>query len=191
MLNGKIKSNGGFTLVEMLAALGIFSLIITLSMGIFVSGSNSYRKTLEYLEIQRESAFILETMSREIRMAKTICDDLLTAECDVAGSDQQGNSDSDIEFMNNEGVWMKYCLADENGTCDAANGNSLGVYNGTNFYRISSKAVSIEDIKFYVNYFNTGPEQRIITIVMKLKSNSKYDTSMLAQTSVAMRVYNR
>lgn len=191
MLNGKIKNNKGFTLIETLVALGIFSLIITFCMGIFVSGSNCYWKIVEYMEIQKESSFLLETMSREIRMARTICDDFVSAKCDVIANDQQGNNDSDIEFMNHEGVWMKYCLAAENGVCDAANGNSLGVFDGVNSYRISSKDISIEDIKFYVNYFNTGPEQSIITIVMKLRSNGRYGTDMLAQTSVAMRVYNK
>jgi len=193
MSDRKKNINKGFTLLEILVSLGIFSVILVICMGIFVSGSNYYRKTLSYLEVQREASYLLEMMSREIRMARTICDDQMTAECipPATKADQQGNNDSDIEFMNHEGDWLKYCLAAEDGVCDGINGKNVGVNIDGNAYRINSKYVSIEDLKFYVNNFNTGPQQRIITIAMRLRSNSVPDTSMLAQTSVAMRIYNR
>ena len=193
----------GFTLVEIIVAIGLFSLVLTISFGIFITGINYQRRTLELIEIQREGSFLMETISRDIRMAQTICDNN-EYECNNPSNimiDQQENNDTDIEFKNRDGLWTTYCLSDENGVCDSTGGDYLGITlkdideNGvtinTDIYRLSSKNVLIEDVKFYANKFNEGPTQRMIVIVMKLKSTGKFDVSTTIQTSVAMRIYNQ
>jgi len=60
----------GFTLIEILVSLAVFSLILGILSEVFVSSSRSQRKTLASREILDQTSFLLEYMSRSIRMAK-------------------------------------------------------------------------------------------------------------------------
>lgn len=60
----------GITLVEMLVVIGIFSLIAGAISGPFLSGISSQRKILANQEILDQTSYVLEYMSRALRMAK-------------------------------------------------------------------------------------------------------------------------
>ncbi len=172
-------NNKGFTLLEILIAISLLSLVITITVGIFVSGSKSQRKIIELSAAQREGGYITETISRELRMATAICDNGDAAECG-AREDQQNNNDSSIEFKNYEGDWIRYCKSLDTGVC-----NSGGNYFSRNGNCISSSDVTIEDLKFYTTEdFNL--KQPLVTIVMKVKAK---DTSIILQDSIALRIY--
>jgi prepilin-type N-terminal cleavage/methylation domain-containing protein len=152
-------NNKGFTLLELLLAISLLSLIITITVGIFVSGSKTQRKIIELSAAQREGGYLMETISREIRMAKAI------------NSDQEGNNDSDVEFTNYDGDPTIYELS---------GGQIL-----RNTKPISSSDVTIENLTFYVSD-DFNDVQPLITIVMKVKAK---DTSILLQDSIALRIY--
>ena len=130
-------NNNGFTLIEILVSLALFSLVISIVVGIFVIGSDSQRKIIELYTVQREANYIMETVSRELRMTTAICDNG-EVECS-AREDQQNNSDHDIEFKNYDGDWIKYCLSLDDGLCNAG-----GHYFSRDGNRISSLDVIIE-----------------------------------------------
>jgi len=159
-------------------------LVISITVGIFVVGSGSQRKIIELYTVQREANYIMETISRELRMATAICDNG-EAECG-ARENQQNNSDHDIEFKNYDGDWIKYCLADITDNCGNGVGFEYFLRDGS---RISSSNVKIEDLKFYVSE-DFNQTQPLITIVLKVKSRGKYGTSVILQESISLRIYN-
>lgn len=204
--NSKFNSNG-FTLIEILVSLGIFSLVIMLTVGIFVSGSVSQRKIIELHMVQREGGYIMETVSRELRMATGISitdsDNQDGASNDIG---QQNNNNSSIEFTNYNGDLVRYCRADEDGSCNAA-GNFLSrevcmvanVASPPDFVsvdcdsvayeeRISSSDAIIENLIFYTSE-TFSQTQPIIMVSMKIKSTSKYSTELTLQNSVVLRIY--
>jgi len=172
MIHDSKFNNNGFTLIEILVALALFSLVISITVGIFVVGSGSQRKTIELYTIQREAGYIMETVSRELRMAVAI------------NTSQKNNNDSEIEFTNYEDVLTTYCESDIGGTCDAS-----GEYFSRNGRRISSSDVVIENLKFYTSE-SFDQTQPLVTIVLKVKSRGKYGTSVVLQNSISFRVYN-
>ncbi|MCK4891370.1 MAG: prepilin-type N-terminal cleavage/methylation domain-containing protein [Candidatus Pacebacteria bacterium] len=177
-------NNNGFTLIEILVSLALFSLVISITVGIFIVGSGSQRKIIELYTVQREASYIMETVSRELRMAIAICDNG-EIECG-AREDQQNNANHDIEFKNYNGDWIKYCLADINNNC----GNGAGFeYFSRDGSRISSPDVKIENLIFYVSE-DFNQTQPLITIVLKVKSRGKYGTNVVLQDSVSLRIYN-
>ena len=65
-----VKMNKGFTLVEMLVAATVFFLVISISTGLFVSAIRIYRYNLLYQSLLNQASYIMEYMSRSLRMAR-------------------------------------------------------------------------------------------------------------------------
>lgn len=68
-LNSKI-SQRGFTLLEMTIALGIFVVLITLTLGIYSSSLKAERRTVQISKLQQEAQLIMEIIAKEIRSSK-------------------------------------------------------------------------------------------------------------------------
>lgn len=64
-----LKSKRGFTLVEMLVAIFIFSLVISVTVSLFTSGLRAQRNALATQQLLDQTSFTLEYMSRALRMA--------------------------------------------------------------------------------------------------------------------------
>ena len=176
--HSKFYDKNGFTLVEILVAIGIFSLVISVTVGIFVGGSSSQKKIMELSDTQREAGYLMETVSRELRMATAI------------NSDQENIKSSHIEFTNYENTLIEYCMANPIGNC--SNG---GKYFARDGEVINSSSIEIEDLIFYVtdNFDGLVPaddkKQPVITVVMKVKSTGQYGTDIILQNSIALRLY--
>ncbi len=185
MKNKTIK-NSGFTLIEVLVAMSIFMIVISITVGIFVNGSGSQKKILEFNATQREAGYLMETISRELRMATAI---------DVS---QEDNKDSSIEFTNYNGDTVEYCRSNDVGGCtdndsgDYFSRNDSGAGNGA---VINSPDIKIEHLRFYATDDFDGSEppgdkkQPIIAISMKVKSTGSSGVELTLQNSVSLRLY--
>lgn len=60
----------GFTLIEIVVAMGIFTLLIGSLSSIFVQALQGQKKTLATQEVLEQTSYVLDYMSRAIRMAK-------------------------------------------------------------------------------------------------------------------------
>jgi prepilin-type N-terminal cleavage/methylation domain-containing protein len=70
MIKRKEKNNKGFTLVELLTSLTVFVVVVTVASGIFISAIRAQRRALAYQELLDQTSYLMEYMSRAIRMAK-------------------------------------------------------------------------------------------------------------------------
>ena len=68
----KIKHNKGFTLLELLVSIGIFSVIITLVSGIFGTSLRNQERMLSQQLAMSNTSYTLEYVGRAMRMAKKI-----------------------------------------------------------------------------------------------------------------------
>ena len=180
--NKSITKNSGLTLIEVLVAMGIFSMVISVAIGIFVSGSNSQRRILGINTAQREAGYLMETISRELRMAKAI------------NATQENNDDTDIEFTNYNGNNVKYCKSNQNGDCMPNQKYLTRVETilGTDHKGVlSSSDIEIKELTFYSTDDFDGPpaKQPVITIVMKVKSKDGSEVEFTLQNSVSLRLY--
>lgn len=60
----------GFTLVEILVAVTIFVIAITVVSSLFIQAIRGQRRNLAYQELLDQTSYVMEYMSRSIRMAK-------------------------------------------------------------------------------------------------------------------------
>jgi prepilin-type N-terminal cleavage/methylation domain-containing protein len=63
-----LNHQAGFTLVEMLVVLALFSITTTVIVDIFMTATRAQRKTLAAQKIQSDARFSMEAMAREARM---------------------------------------------------------------------------------------------------------------------------
>lgn len=165
--------NQGYTLIEMLVAMSIFSILMVLIMNTFVRGFALQKKIIEMQSVQREEAYLMETVSREIRMATGIS----TTQQNLSGV-------SSLTFSNHEGTsnTTVYCLAGESGVCSTS-----GKFFSINGKIINSAEVEVTNLKFYTSDFTD--KQPLVTILLQLKSRKDPTVETRLQTSVATRLY--
>ena len=65
-----VKMNKGFTIIEMLVVITIFSIVIGSATGVFIWAIRLQRYNLAYQQILNQTSYAMEYMSRAIRMAK-------------------------------------------------------------------------------------------------------------------------
>ncbi len=70
MIGVNYMKNKGFTIIEMIVALAVFSLVIGASTSILVSGLRAQRHNLAAQEVLSQTSYVMEYMSRALRMAK-------------------------------------------------------------------------------------------------------------------------
>lgn len=68
--NKTLRPLRGFTLMELLVAVAVFSLGIGAAIGLYVSGLRVQRRALAIREISDQTSYIMEYMSKSLRMAK-------------------------------------------------------------------------------------------------------------------------
>lgn len=64
----KIKDKG-LTMLELLVAMAIFSIVITIVVSLFMTALKGYRKNLALQNIQDNARFLLDFIAKELRMA--------------------------------------------------------------------------------------------------------------------------
>ena len=65
-----MKNNKGFTLVELIIAIMIFSVVMALAGSLFVSGFRNYEKVSEILTGQSNTRYVMYDISKALRSAK-------------------------------------------------------------------------------------------------------------------------
>lgn len=161
---GEVSKDGGFTLVELIVAMFVFTAAITLAVGIFISGLQAERRLVAEIAGNSAVASALEIMMREIRTGYDFT---------VSGA-----SNNKISFSKGDDKTTSYELQDG------------GILRGTQ--AITGENVSVEYLKFSSvqkdnnNLVNLcGPWR--ITIVMGVKPKNA-DLISQIQATVSSRI---
>lgn len=191
LIKQKLKNYLGFTLIEIMIAVFIFSLLSTVVGGIYVAFSASQKRTQAAQKLLNETQFVLDSVAKEIAnaqiyypyMAGCVDDD----SC-VALKRNDGKIVSFYKFIdqNSEDWVVNYIVRDpETGHAEEINILPL-------------QGTIMNDFNIIVNpstdpFVEGGPNQMpLVTIEAKIIVNSSKDIEQVSynlQTSVSSRIF--
>jgi type II secretory pathway pseudopilin PulG len=166
----------GFTFIELLLAVGLFSLAIPMVVTIFVSASRVQRETTALLMANSSVGFALEQMAREMRTGKNFT-------CTVCGQD--------VSFTNAKGESVTYSLlpAETSPSLPRRIGRGTGAVEA-----ITSPSVNIKALQIFLRgnppYTTGNTYPTLITISIRANpriKNANLTTELDFQTSVSAR----
>lgn len=172
-----IKNKLGVSLLEMVVAVAVFSVVVLLATQIFKMVLESQRNSIASQNMQESIMYTFETMAKEIRMAQK--DEGGTC----AGSEHvySVNEDGDkLSFINYHGDCVFYYL----------NNGQLMVDRGVYSASTTPKSVKVSNLKFLVND-NIGITQSLVVLKMDIEAIIKgtYKQKMTIQTTISSRHY--
>src|SRR3989338_301034 len=143
--------NRVFTLIELIVALGLFSIIMVITTGSFVRFLKTERQALSFVSVNNNLGAAIEQMAKEIRTGKNFSTD--GASCPSSGT---------LSFVNTKGTNVVYYL--ENTTVKRGPDCSSG-------QGITGSKVSVGYLNFIVS--NNGNYPPRITISISANPNNE------------------
>lgn len=98
-----LNSKQGFTIIELLVAMGVFLVVIAIAIGGFVQALRTERQTTALINANNNMSLVIEQMDREIRTGYNFCATGLTNQCDE-------NNGQIFSFINANGDQVTYAL---------------------------------------------------------------------------------
>lgn len=186
-----INNKSGFTLMEMLVSVALYSVAILAATSIFQAVANGQRDAIASQNIQESTRYALEMMSKEIRTAKVNPND---SSCGTANNKIYNQTPGDltsIYFVNQDNECVTY-------TFDFSNKSIMvrRVVGGTNYgpVPLTPSGISINDLKFIIIDNSVGVNniqaKVIVSIEVEYKTNKpEQKQTMRIQTTISSRHY--
>lgn len=167
----------GFTLIEMLVAIGIFAVVMTMAMAAFLNVTDLQAKTESFRKVNDNLNFAMEAMMREIREGYYY-------KCDDVDCVDDGNTNNNISFT----------LLDPDGNEKTIKYEKSGDFitrdDGSGPTQITSDSVIINNLFFVTKGVGTGDAfQPLVTISITAVSGkkTKLKSTLNIQTTVSQR----
>lgn len=174
-LNVKMKDEG-FSLLEMLITVFIFSIIISATIGLFVSAIRLQKYNLVRQQLLDQTSYAMEYMERAIRMAQK--DEI---GC-IDGSNYYEGTGNRIEFATYHNQCWKFFLSDGQLKIDKANGSP---------YNLTSEDFIVNSLNVEVSGDITGEDPNLqprVTIFMEIEGEGLISPPKIRiQTTVSQR----
>ncbi len=167
------KLCGGFTLIELMVSLGIFSVVMLVAVDGFIVSLRTERQASAFSFVNSNLSGVIEQMAKEIRTGKDFCTNGIFCP-----------SSSQLSFVNANDKTVTYCLE------NASIKKNIGV-DCSSGQEITGQNVSVQYLNFIVfgNQDDDGFPPRVTILVganPKNKSASSYVVNL--QTTVSSRV---
>lgn len=187
------QKNKGFTLIEMLVALSLFTIVMTIVVGSLLVLIDGNRQLQGEQSVMTNLSFAMDSMTREIRTGKNYyCADNFVSQPTINNLDCT-NSKKGISFVEAGGSItgatdgrIAYYFDNLNKTLMRKVGNATA-------QSIVSNDISIEEAKFFVtgsdNFNQTGDvNQSTVTIIIKASETGAVgEKPYILQTTITQR----
>ena len=157
MLHDSCYKKGGYTLIELLVSLGVFSIVITIAVGGFVRALNTQKQATALMSVNTNVAAAIELMAREIRTATSF----------------SSLSPTILNFVNANGESVSYALV----------GDAIHKNGG----QITDNNVSVEYLNFQVIDIVNYPKRINVSLGISPKERGVEFGIINIQTTISSR----
>jgi prepilin-type N-terminal cleavage/methylation domain-containing protein len=193
-------SKNGFTLIEMMVSVAIFSIVMVVALGSLLAISAADRKAQTLKTVMDNLSFAMEGMSRTIRTGVNYhCDTTNMTGSTLAPQDCPGNiiGAQYFAFIANDGTYTAYCL--NNNQIWRQRSNTMGGLKTScsaldGFLPITAPEIVISNLSFYVKGAPLGDGiQPKTTMILNgfVNINSTAATAFALQATVTQRIYDQ
>jgi len=187
-MNNHINKNSGFSLIEILVTIGLFSLVMTISSAIFINVNNLEQQTSNMAKLQNEGRYMLEKMGKEIR-GRELDYEAMKAEIDPATGETKTLIFKSDEY--GETYMLSFDQADSAIIITAKSGL------GESRANLNSSEVAVDQFKFIITPVEAPDSdnptvQSRVTIMMVIKNKNvpeKYRKTLALQTTISSKIY--
>jgi len=190
--NIKMGDKKGFTLMEVLVSVTLFSIIILSATNIFKLAIDAQRNAIATQNVQESLKYFLEVTAKEIRMAQKsegICPQIPPDE--IYFVEKITETKDKLYFKNFDGECVEYFLAAD-GTSQRFQIKRQKGSSSIQEDFISPAKININDLHFYLDTGTMSSEKQP-RITINLNANAldseKFESSMTLQTSITSRYY--
>ncbi|MEX0672821.1 MAG: prepilin-type N-terminal cleavage/methylation domain-containing protein [Candidatus Paceibacterota bacterium] len=191
------KSNEGFTLVELLVALALFLVVMTIALGGLITMLDMNRKVHSLQVVMNGFNYTLESMTRDIRFGeKYTCD---SEEYNIDGSPcPGGDSTMSVRFIELDGTWKNIAYRLQNSRIERCNEevsqgdeSAPGGVCMDEWVPISSQLIEISSLYFFVTGAATSPmtQPRVTMVINGVATVEGESTDFTLQTTVSQREF--
>ena len=196
MLSKFPQKNNGFTLVEMLVALSLFTIVVTIVAGSILVLISGNQQVVGEQSVMANMSFVMDSMTREIRTGKNYyCDSSFVSQLAPDANQDCVAGNNSISFIeaggsitgsNNERIAYYF---------DSTNKTIMRkVENSSNPQSIVSNDIYIKDAKFFVTGTKSFSDnsrdvnQPTVTIVITaMESSASGEKPVTLQTTITQR----
>jgi len=164
-----MTGNKGFTLIEMLVAIAIFVFTVASVSGVFVTALKAQRRSIAYQQLLDQSSYLMEYMSRSIRMAKKD----ISGSCTGTAKLNYEFSGQCLKLRNYKDLCQQFCLD------GSRMKNEKGEYLTSDSLNVSSFSVTLSGA-------TQNDDIQPMTII-SIDIQGKDDAAIKIQTSVSQR----
>lgn len=180
----------GFTLIELLVSVGIFTVVMVISLGALLSVAEADRKAQTLKTITNNLGFALDSMARTIRTGVDYSCGSWSAEVDCTGA----SGGALFTFTDISGVRTGFRFRNDS-QCE----NDIGCLQrstdgGSTWATITAPEVVVSDAKFYLAGSSRGDtlQPRVtITVLGYVQISATQQSEFRIQTSVTQRLYDQ
>lgn len=203
----RCSRRSGFTLIELIVAMGLFAVIVTIAVGGFANAIKAQRQAAALISTNSNVSLAIEQMMREMRTSADFClnatqnnySDIVAYPGQTPCYPDMPGLRENISFHNANQKIVKYCrYEDANGLGMIMRGvraTSTGAFaadecDGADFQPITANNVNIRNLSFLVSG-NEGNDdaQTFVTITMSVSpvEHTVENSIINIQTSVSSR----
>lgn len=179
----KLKATAGFTLIEMMVALSIFTVVMTVALGSLLTLIDANKKAQALQTITTNLNYVIDDISRNARVG---------GQYRCANSNNLSNLDTPkdcsdgkglLAFLSTSGDRIVYRLSDGH-IEKSANG-------GATFVQVTSNEIDVLVLRFYVSGSSAGDSEQprvVISMSGTIGQGASYETDFNIQTSITERI---
>jgi len=170
-------ATGGFTLVEMIVAIFVFSVVMVIATGALVTILGANRKAQAVKSVMNNLNFTLDSMTRSIRTGTGY-------DCNVTSCSSQGSTR--FSYVDTDGREITYQLNSSSHRVERS-------IDGGPFLPLTSPGVTVEKLRFYADgESTTDHKQPIVLVILKGEAGvGSAVTDFSLETLITQRILDR